>query len=96
LIVCSGGRHRRLDIPGEEKFEGRGLAFCSTCDAPLYNGLDVAVVGGGNSALEGVVDLIPYARKIYLLIRGEKLKGDPVTAEKVKGSAKLQVLAMHK
>ena len=93
LIVCSGGRHRRLDIPGEEKFEGRGLAFCSTCDAPLYNGLDVAVVGGGNSALEGVVDLIPYARKIYLLIRGEKLKGDPVTEEKVKGSAKLQVIS---
>ena len=93
LIVCSGGRHRRLDIPGEEKFEGRGLAFCSTCDAPLYNGLDVAVVGGGNSALEGVVDLIPYARKIYLLMRGEKLKGDPVTEEKVKGSAKLQVIS---
>jgi alkyl hydroperoxide reductase subunit F len=59
----------------------------------LYNGLDVAVVGGGNSALEGVVDLIPYARKIYLLIRGEKPKGDPVTEEKVKGSAKLQIIS---
>jgi alkyl hydroperoxide reductase subunit F len=93
LIVCSGGRHRRLDIPGEDKFEGRGLAFCSTCDAPLYNELDVAVVGGGNSALEAVVDLIPYARKIYLFIRGEKLKGDPVTEEKVKGSAKLQMIS---
>jgi alkyl hydroperoxide reductase subunit F len=92
VIVCSGGRHRRLGIPGEEKFEGRGLAFCSTCDAPFYNGLDVAVVGSGNAALEAVVDLIPYTRKIYLLIRSEKLKGDPVTEEKVKGSAKLQII----
>ena len=93
LIVCSGGRHRRLGIPGEGKFEGRGLAFCSTCDAPFYNGLDVTVVGSGNSALEAVVDLIPYAPKIYLLVRGEKLKGDPVTEEKIKGSAKLQMMS---
>jgi alkyl hydroperoxide reductase subunit F len=93
LIVCSGGRHRRLNIPGEEKFEGRGLAFCTTCDAPFYNGLDVAVVGSGNSALEAVIDLIPYAPKITLLIRGEKLRGDPVTEEKVKGSNKLQVIS---
>ena len=93
VIVCSGGRHRRLNIPGEQKFEGRGLAFCSTCDAPFFDGLDVAVVGSGNSALEAVVDLIPYAPKIYLLVRGEKLKGDAVTEEKVKGSAKLQMVS---
>jgi alkyl hydroperoxide reductase subunit F len=93
VIVCSGGRHRRLGIPGEEKFEGRGLAFCSTCDAPFFDGLDVAVVGSGNSALEAVVDLIPYAPKIYLLVRGEKLKGDAVTEEKVRGSAKLQTMS---
>lgn len=93
VIVCSGGQHRRLGIPGEEKFEGRGLAFCSTCDAPFYNGLDAAVVGSGNAALESVVDLIPYAPKIYLLIRGEKLKGDPVTEEKVRGSSKLQIIS---
>ena len=93
LIVCSGGRHRRLGVAGEEKFEGRGLAFCSTCDAPFYNELDVAVVGGGNSALEAVIDLTRYARKIYLLIRGGKLRGDPVTEEKLKESNKLQMIS---
>ncbi len=93
VIVCSGGRHRRLGIPGEEKFEGRGLAFCSTCDAPFYNGLDVAVVGSGNAALETVIDLIPYARKIYLLIRSERTKGDPVTEEKVRALSKLQIIS---
>ncbi len=93
LIICSGGGHRRLGIPGEQKFEGRGLAFCSTCDAPFYNGLDVAVVGSGNAALETVVDLIPYARKIYLLIRSERPKGDPVTEEKIRGSSKLQIIS---
>ncbi len=93
VIACSGGGHRRLGIPGEQKFEGRGLAFCSTCDAPFYNGVDVAVVGSGNAALETVVDLIPYARKIYLLIRGDRVKGDPVTEEKIKGSSKLQIIS---
>ena len=93
VIVCSGARRRRLGIAGEEKFEGRGLAFCSTCDAPFYNGVDVAVVGSGNGALETVVDLIPYARKISLLIRSDKPKGDPVTEEKVKGSGKLQMIS---
>lgn len=93
VIVCSGGRHRRLELPGEEKFEGRGIAYCSTCDAPFYNGVDVAVIGSGNAALETVVDLIPYARKIHLLIRGDRTKGDPITEEKVKKSSKLEIIS---
>jgi len=84
LIVAPGARRRRLNVPGENKLEGKGVAFCSTCDAPFFKDQDVAVIGGGNSALETAVDLFSYAKKIYLLIRGEDLKGDPVTQEKVK------------
>jgi len=92
LIVASGAHRRRLHIPGEDKFDGKGVAFCSTCDAPFYNNLDVAVAGSGNSALETVVDLLPYARKIYLIIRSEKLKGDPVNQEKVTQSPKVKII----
>jgi len=92
LIIATGAHRRRLQIPGEDKFDGRGVAFCSTCDAPFYSDLDVAVVGSGNSALETVVDLLPYAKKIYLIIRSEKLKGDPVNQEKVNQSPKVQMI----
>ena len=92
MIVASGGRRKRLNVPGEDRFQGRGVAFCSTCDAPFFDGLDVAVVGGGNSALETVIDLVPYAKTIYLLIHGEKLKGDPVVQEKVAAIPELNLL----
>jgi len=92
LIIASGARRRRLNIPGEDKFDGKGVAFCSTCDAPFYNSLDVAVAGSGNSALETVVDLLPYAKKVYLIIRSEKLKGDPVNQEKVAQSPKVKII----
>lgn len=95
VIVCSGGRHRRMEVPGEAEFEGRGVAFCATCDAPFFRGKDVAVVGGGNSGLEAVVDLLAYANKIYLVARKEnkeELRGDPVTQEKVFASDKVEVI----
>jgi alkyl hydroperoxide reductase subunit F len=92
LIVTSGGRQKRLEVPGEEKFDGKGVAYCSTCDAPFFEGEDVAVIGSGNSALEGVIDLASYANKIYLLIRGEKLKGDPVVEKKGTSFPKLQII----
>ncbi len=94
VIVCSGGRHRRLGVPGEEKFEGRGVAFCATCDAAFFKDKNVAVVGGGNSGLEAVVDLKPYAKKIYLIARKPEggLRGDPVTQEQVFNSDQVEVI----
>lgn len=84
LIVVSGGRRRHLNVPGEDKFNGRGVSYCSTCDAPLFRDKEVAVVGGGNAGLEAVVDLLPYASKIYLLNIAPELIGDPLTREKIK------------
>jgi NADH-dependent peroxiredoxin subunit F len=86
IILGTGSRRRKLGVPGEKEFDGKGVAYCSTCDAPLFGGKDVAVVGGGNAGLEAVIDLKPYAKKIYLLEFGETLKGDPVSQEKVKAS----------
>ncbi|MDD4931777.1 MAG: FAD-dependent oxidoreductase [Candidatus Colwellbacteria bacterium] len=92
VLVATGGSHRKLGIPGEEKFEGKGVVFCSTCDAPLFKGKDVAVIGGGNAGLEAVLDLVPYASKIYLLVRSEKIRGDLATLDKVKASEKVEIL----
>jgi alkyl hydroperoxide reductase subunit F len=84
ILVVSGSRRKKLNIPGEAEFEGRGVSYCSTCDAPLFKNKVVAVIGGGNVGLETVLDLMPYAKKIYLLEFLETLKGDPATLEKIK------------
>jgi alkyl hydroperoxide reductase subunit F len=91
VLVASGSRRRRLGIPGEDKFEGKGVFFCSICDAPLMGGKTVAVVGGGNAALEAVVDLLAYASKVYLIVRSD-IKGDAVTLEKVKSDPKVEIV----
>ncbi|MDP2837816.1 MAG: FAD-dependent oxidoreductase [Candidatus Moranbacteria bacterium] len=92
IIVASGGRHRHLNVPGEEKFIGRGVVFCSTCDAPFFRNKKVAVIGGGNAGLEAVEDLLPYASEILLIVRSGELKGDPITQEKVLASPKVKVV----
>lgn len=96
IILVAGARRRRLNVPGEDAFEGRGVAFCSTCDAPLFADKRVAVVGGGNAGLEAVQDLIPYASEIFLIEYGEVLKGDPVTQEEIKnppaGGPKIEII----
>src|SRR3989344_5051470 len=95
IILVAGARRRRLNVPGEDKFEGKGVAYCSTCDAPLFSDKKVAVVGGGNAGLEAVQDLFPYASEIYLLEYGEKLKGDPSTQEEIKKNPKLKEIILN-
>jgi len=92
ILLVSGSSRKKLGIPGEARFEGKGVVYCSICDAPLFGEKTVAVVGGGNSALESVIDLVPYASKIYLMVRSEILKGDPVTQEKIKAEPKVEIV----
>ncbi|MEK7560461.1 MAG: FAD-dependent oxidoreductase [Patescibacteria group bacterium] len=92
LILAIGARRRKLNVPGEEKFNGKGVAYCSTCDAPLFGGKRVVVVGGGNAGLEATLDLIPYATKIYLMEYGDALKGDPVTQERIRQDPKVEII----
>lgn len=92
ILVCSGSRHRRLGIPGEDRLDGKGVVWCSTCDAPLFGGKTVAVVGAGNAGLEAVRDSLAYATKVYLLNRTDKVRGDAVTFEEIRKNPKLEVI----
>ncbi len=90
LILAMGKRPRPLNVPGEKELLGKGVAYCSTCDAPLFADMDTAVVGGGNSALEAALDLANVARKVYL-ISITPLTGDPILVDKIKTSGKVEV-----
>lgn len=83
VIVASGVRHRHLGVPGEDLFQGKGVAYCSTCDAPFFRNKTVVVVGGGNCAFEAVEDLLPYATKVTILTIDPEFTGDPVLRERV-------------
>lgn len=88
VLIASGKIPRRLNVPGESELEGRGVSFCSTCDAPLFGNKDVAVVGGGNAGLDTALDLTKYANKIYVLEFSDRLLGDELTQEKLRAGGK--------
>jgi len=92
IILAVGGRRRKLKVPGEKKFEGKGVTYCSICDAPLFRDKAVVVIGGGNAGVEAVVDLLPYAEKIYLLEVDNKLRADQTTQEKIKREDKVEII----
>ncbi len=94
IIIATGKRPRSLNVPGEKELIGRGVSYCSTCDAPLFAGADVAVVGGGNSALEAVIDLAKVANKVYM-VSLTPVTGDTVLYDKVRGYSIVEILTEY-
>ncbi len=95
VIIASGKTARKLGIPGEDKFLGRGVSTCATCDANFFKGKVVAVVGGGNSALEAAELLNEFATKVYLIHRREEFRADEITVDKVKSLEKVEIITSH-
>jgi len=91
VLITTGSRYKRLDVPGESDYIGAGVHFCATCDGPFYKGKEIAVVGGGNSAAEESLHLTKFADKVTLLVRGEALKASKVIQESVAGDPKIEV-----
>ncbi len=91
-IIASGKRSRELTVPGEKEFKNKGLTYCATCDGPLFANKDVAVIGGGNSALDATLQLIKIARHVYLLNIVSHLTGDPVMIEKAEESDVVSIM----
>lgn len=92
-VIYTAGRHPRLlNVPGEAEFKNRGVTYCATCDAPLFAGRDVAVIGGGNTGAEAVIMLQKIAAKIYLLHIEDTLRADAVLVNNFEHDANVQIL----
>jgi alkyl hydroperoxide reductase subunit F len=94
VIIATGKRPRQLDVPGEERLRGRGVTYCAICDGPLFADESVAVIGGGNSALEAANDMVKIADHVYL-VSLTSFTGDQVLIDKVKNASNLTMLLEH-
>lgn len=90
VILAFGRTPRYLSVPGETEFTGKGVAYCATCDAPLFAGKDVAVVGGGNSAINAALILSDIANKVYVVHRRDEFKAEEVRINELKQSPKVE------
>jgi len=95
MIVATGAKWRKLDVPGEKELSGKGLSYCTTCDGPLFSGADVAVIGGGNSAFEGIIDLLPIANRIVNVDIAPEPIADPVLQKHVENSDHLDEVELE-
>jgi len=92
VIVASGKKSKELQVKGEIEFKNRGLTYCATCDGPLFAGKYVAVIGGGNSALDAVIQLIKIAKHVYIVNSASQLGGDLTMRQKVKEAMNVTIL----
>ena len=92
LIICTGAHPRALDIPGEKELTGRGVSYCATCDAPFYRNMHVAVVGGGNTAVQEASHLTKFADKVTLIHRRDELRATKILQEKAFANPKLEFI----
>jgi len=91
-IIASGKVSKELGVPGEKDFKHKGLTYCATCDGPLFSGKDVAVIGGGNSALDAALQMIKIAKTVYVINNTDRLGGDAVMREKVQGAPNVKIV----
>ena len=92
LIIASGKRSLELNVPGEKELKNRGVAYCATCDGPLFAGKDVAVIGGGNSALDAALQLTKIARNVYIINNTPALGGDKIMRDKLIKTANVSII----
>ena len=83
VLIAAGADRRKLNVPGADTFDQKGLTYCATCDGPMFTGKDVVVIGGGNAGFETAAQLLAYTKSVTLLHRGPAFKADPVTVKKV-------------
>src|SRR3989338_4855310 len=92
VLIATGKKPKKLNVPGEDELYGKGVTYCATCDAPLFAKKDVAVVGGGNSAMDAALLAEKYSDRVYLATINKNLVGDRIMMEKVNMSRKIEVI----
>jgi NADH-dependent peroxiredoxin subunit F len=91
LLICTGAVPKYLGVEGEKVYKNRGLSYCATCDGPLFAGKDVAIIGGGNTALTTALQMNKIASKVYLIDSAKQLSADAVLIDKIMTSDKLEI-----
>lgn len=92
VLVATGRRPKKLGVKGEDEFANKGVSYCPICDGPVFKDKEVAVIGGGNAALESALDLLSYCPKVYILEFMDKLTADEVLINEVKNNSKIEIL----
>lgn len=91
VLVATGSARRKLTIPGAEEYENKGITYCASCDGPLFGGMDVVVVGGGNAGFESAAQLLAYCKSVTLLSRSEP-RADAITVEKLQKNENFKLI----
>ena len=92
VLIASGAGRRKLSVQGADRFENKGVTYCASCDGPLFSGMDVAVIGGGNAGFETALQLLAYAKSVTLIHRHQEFKADPVTVEKASAHPNMRII----
>ena len=92
VILAFGLTPRNLEVPGEEEFQGKGVTYCANCDGPLYKGKEVAVIGGGNSALDAADYLARIAKKVFLVHRRDKFRGEEIIVNQIINNPNIELI----
>ena len=95
IIICSGATHKKIGIPGEAEFAGKGISYCAVCDGNFFRNQEVVCIGGGNTALEEALYLSSIVKKVYLVHRRDSFRGDKIYQEKVFSNPKIEVVLSH-
>ena len=90
IIISTGANSRKLEAPGEEEFANKGVSYCATCDGPFFTGLDIFVVGGGESALEEALYLTKFAKSVTIIHRRQEFRASKLVVEKAKANEKIK------
>ncbi len=92
VILALGAGMRKLGIPGEKELTGKGVSYCATCDGPFFRDQIVAVIGGGNTALQEALYLTKFAKKVYLIHRRDAFRATPILQQRVKENPKIEIV----
>lgn len=95
VVVATGTKERTLDLPHADEFTGRGISYCAVCDGFFYRNRNIAIIGGGNSALEEALYLASLAAKVTIIVRRDVFRADATVVDKVKANEKIEIITKH-